>query len=196
MGWSPWAVQGLLWLAVVGCCTAMAMPIVHLASHASDLGHSPARGAEMLSVLFGAAFVSRLAFGVLADRIGGVATLLFASACQASMLLALALVDSLVGLYVVAALFGLGFAGIMPCYPLIIRLLFPVDQVGWRIASQYLFAALGMALGGWLGGAIYDLTGSYTSAFLVGFAFNVFNLSMVGVIYARQSRLGLNRLPA
>ena len=196
MGWSPFAVQGLLWVAVVGCCTAMAMPIVHLASHASDLGYSPARGAELLSVLFGAAFFCRLAFGVLADRIGGVATLLIASTCQASVLLALAFIDGLAGLYVAALLFGVGFAGVMPCYPLIIRLLFPVGQIGWRIASQYLFAALGMALGGWLGGAVFDMTGGYADAFLIGFAFNLLNLSFVGVVYARQLRIGLNPLPA
>ena len=196
MGWSPHAVQGVLWLAVIGCCAAMAMPIVHLASHATDVGYTPAIGAQLLSVLFGASFFSRLAFGLLADRIGGVMTLLIASVIQASMLLALAVVDSLAGLYVAAMLFGIGFAGIMPCYALIIRLLFPIGQVGWRIASQYLFASLGMALGGWLGGAVFDLTGSYDSAFLIGFGFNVLNLFLAAIIYVRQIRIGLNPLPA
>ena len=105
------------------------------------------------------------------------------------MLLTLAIVDSLTGLYVAALLFGLGFSGIMPSYPLIIRLLFPVSQVGWRIASQYLFAALGMGLGGWLGGAVFDLTGGYSSAFLIGFGFNLFNLILVGTLFTRHARL-------
>ncbi|MCP5152761.1 MAG: MFS transporter [Ectothiorhodospiraceae bacterium] len=179
-------VQGLLWLAVVGCCTGMAVPIVHLASHATDLGFSAARGAEMLSVLFVAAFVSRIVFGMIADRIGGMRTLLVGSTCQAVMLLVFSQVESLVGLYVAALLFGIGFSGIMPCYPLVIRLLFPASEAGWRIASQYLFAAMGMALGGWMGGVVYDHTGSYTEAFLLGLAFNVMNFSVMGWVYLRQ----------
>ena len=196
LGLPSGVVQGMLWLAVVGCCTAMAVPIVHLVSHATDLGFSAQRGAELLSILFVAAFVSRIVFGMLADRIGGVPTLLIGSACQATMLLAFSVIDTIAGLYVAALLFGLGFAGIMPCYPLIIRVLFPVAEAGRRIAGQYLFAAFGMALGGWLGGAVYDLTGSYANAFLVGFAFNLVNLTMIGSLYLRQNRLGPRVLPA
>ena len=196
LGLPPNAVQGMLCLAVVGCCTAMAMPIVHLVSHATDLGYPRVRAAELLTVLFIASFLSRIFFGMVADRIGGMRTLLFGSTCQAVMLLVFSMVDSLTGLYVAALMFGLGFAGIMPCYPLIIRLVFPVTQVGWRIATNYLFASLGMALGGWLGGFIFDLTGSYSYAFLVGFAFNVMNLLTIGTLYVRQTRMGLNPLPA
>jgi MFS family permease len=186
LGHSPGFVQGLMWIAVVGCCAAMAMPIVHLVSHATDLGVERARAAEMLSLLFSAAFVSRLAFGMVADRIGGTRTLLIGSASQAIMLCAFAAVDSVSGLYVAAIAFGLGFAGIMPCYALMLRALFPVSQMGWRIAAQYLFAALGMALGGWLGGVVFDLSGSYSPAFMVGFAFNLVNLICIGYIYLRQ----------
>ncbi len=190
------AVQGLLCLATIGCCTAMAIPIVHLVSHGTDLGFARARAAELLTVLFAAAFVSRILYGMLADRIGGVRTLLIGSACQATMLLAFAYVTSLPALYISALLFGLGFAGIMPCYPLIIRLLFPANQAGWRIATFYMFAALGMAIGGWMGGYIFDLTGSYSNAFLAAFGFTVMNFTTIGFIYLRQTRLGLNPLPA
>jgi MFS family permease len=182
------AVQLVLWLAVVGCCAAMAMPTVHLFSHATDLGFPAVRAAELLSVLFAAAFVSRIAFGMLADRIGGVRTLLIGSGCQAFMLLVFSQVNSLPALYIAAFMFGLGFAGIMPCYALIVRVLFPIHQVGWRIAGQYLFAASGMALGGWLGGAIHDLTGGYGAAFLAGCAFNAVNLVLIGGLYMRQIR--------
>jgi predicted MFS family arabinose efflux permease len=133
---------------------------------------------------------------MLADRIGGFQTLLFGSACQATMLLAFAMIDSIAGLYLGALLFGLGFAGIMPCYPLLIRLLFPVGEAGRRIASQYLFAAFGMALGGWMGGVVYDLTGTYTYAFLLGCAFNLMNLAMVGSLFLRLQRLGPRMLAA
>ena len=189
-------VQGVLWLAVIGCCTAMAMPVVHLVSHGTDLGHPAARAAELLSVLMVTGFFSRIGFGMLADRIGAVPTLLIASASQAVMLVVFSMVESLTGLYIAAALFGLGFAGIMPCYPLILRMWFPVSQIGWRIAAQFLFAALGMALGGWMAGQLFDLTGSYTPAFLFGLAFNVMNFVLIASLYMRSNRLGLSPLPA
>ena len=193
---SPHVAQGILWLAAIGCCSAMSIPIVHLASHVTDQGYSLEQGARVLSVLFMAAFVSRIGFGILADRIGGVRTLLIGSASMAVMLLAFAFTTSYAGLFVAALLFGLGFSGIMPCYPLIIRLLFPVSEAGWRIAGHYLFSAAGMALGGWLGGVIFDLTGDYSPAFLAGFAFTVMNFILIAVVYARQTRLGLNPLAA
>lgn len=196
LGLRPRTVQGLLWFAVIGCCGAMSMPIVHLVSLATDLGHSEVHAAQLLSVLFAMAFVSRIAFGMLADRIGAFPTLLIASACQAAMMIVFAFVQSLAGLYVAAALFGLGFAGIMPCYALVIRVLFPAGQAGWRIASQYLFGAVGMGLGGWLGGAIYDLSGSYTWAFLIGFALNLGNIALILPLALRHRQVVLRLQPA
>ncbi len=195
LGWPADMVQAALWLASIGCCAAMAMPIVHLVSHATDLGHAPARAAELLSVLMVAGFVSRIAFGMLADRIGAAPTLLISSACQFAMMLVFAEVESLTALYVSAALFGLGFAGIMPCYPLLLRLWFPVSQIGWRIAAQYLFAALGMALGGWLAGRIFDATGAYAPAFLAGAGFNAMNFALVALLHLRSRTLGLSPRP-
>ena len=127
----PHVAQILLWVATIGCCGAMSVPIVHLVSHVSDQGYTLEQGARALSVLFLAAFVSRLAFGVLADRIGPMRTLLIGSVSMAAMLLAFAFTTSYSGLLIAALLFGLGFSGIMPCYPLIIRILFPVSQAGW-----------------------------------------------------------------
>tara|TARA_B100000676_G_scaffold250666_1_gene255337 strand:+ start:127 stop:624 length:498 start_codon:yes stop_codon:yes gene_type:complete len=164
----------------------MAMPIVHLVSHATDLGFTKARAAELLSYLFVAAFFSRIGFGMLVDRIGAFSTLLVGSTCQMIMLVVFSVVESHVGLYIAAVMFGLGFSGIMPCYPSIIRLLFPATELGWRVATQYLFAAIGMALGGWLGGAIFDLTGSYSQAFLTGAGFNLVNLGLVSFLFVRQ----------
>lgn len=188
----PHVAQVMLWIAVIGCCTAMSVPIVHLVSHVTDQGYTLEQGARALSVLFVAAFLSRLGFGMLADRIGPVRTLLIGSVSMAAMLLALAFTTSYAGLLIAALLFGLGFSGIMPCYPLIIRLLFPVSQLGGRIAAQYMFAAGGMALGGWLGGVIFDVAGSYSPAFLVAFAFNAMNLVVMGIFHVRQSRLGFS----
>ena len=192
----PHVAQGILWLATVGCCAAMSVPIVHLVSHVTDQGYTLEQGAQALSVLFLAAFVSRLAFGVLADRIGPMPTILIGSVSMAAMLLAFAFTTSYTGLFIAALLFGLGFSGIMPCYPLIIRLLFPVSQMGGRIAGQYMFSAVGMALGGWLGGVIFDLTGSYSPAFLVAFAFNAVNFALMAIVHVRHTRLKLSPHPA
>ncbi|MBT6274972.1 MAG: MFS transporter [Chromatiales bacterium] len=180
--------QGVMWLAVIGCCVGMAVPIVHLISHATDLGYSSGQASQVLTVLFTAAIFSRIGFGAMADRLGATVTLMLGSCCQGAVLLLFAVVDSLTGLYVAALLFGIGFAGIMPCYPLLIRVLFPVTQVGWRVAAQYLFAAGGMAFGGWLGGAIFDAAGSYKYAFLTAFAFTAFNLVMVTLLHFGRSR--------
>lgn len=196
LGLRPRTVQGLLWFAVIGCCGAMSMPIVHLVSLATDLGHPQLHAAQLLSVLFATAFISRIGFGLLADRIGAFPTLLIASSSQAVMMIAFAFVQSLGGLYVAAALFGLGFAGIMPCYALVIRVLFPASQAGWRIAGQYLFGAIGMGLGGWLGGAMYDLSGSYTWAFLIGFLLNLGNIAVILPLALRHRTAVLRLQPA
>ncbi|MGH6895345.1 MAG: MFS transporter [Geminicoccaceae bacterium] len=186
LGWPASAVVATLCLAIIGCCVAMAMPMVHLIAYATDLGHPSARAAEMLAVLLAGAVVSRLLFGALADRIGGLWTLLIGSAGQLLMLTSFTFVESLLGLYVIAALFGLVYGGIVPCYVIIMRELFPIRQVGSRIGIVFLFGTIGMALGAWLGGQIFDLTGSYHSAFLVGVVFNFGNLTLVGALLLRQ----------
>jgi MFS family permease len=196
MGLSPRLVQGALWLAVIGCCTGMAIPIVHLVSYATDLGHSLTSAATMLSVLFAAGFVSRISFGMLADRIGGMPTLLIGSVCQTLMLVVFAQVSTAWGLYAAALLFGLGFSGIMPCYALIIRVLFPATEAGWRIATQYLFAALGMALGGWLGGIVFDFTGGYAGAFYIGAVFGVMNVIVIWSLFSTNRRFNAAALAA
>ena len=186
LGWPAEIVHAALCLAIVGCCVAMAMPMVHLIAYATDIGHPNARAAEMLALLLACAFVSRLLFGVLVDRIGGLRTLFIGSAGQALTLSCFAFVHSFAGLYVISALFGLAFGGIVPCYAIIVRELFPASQAGWRIGAIILFGAIGMALGGWLGGLIFDLSGSYRTAFLVGVAFNLGNLSLVGTLLHRR----------
>jgi MFS family permease len=196
VGLPPVLVQAMLCVAIIGCCVAMAMPMVHIIAYATDLGYPTARAAELLSVLLGCAVLSRLIYGIVADRIGGLRTLLIGSAGQAVMLATFAVVDSLVGLYVVAALFGLAFGGIIPSYALIVRELFPASDAGWRIATVFLFGTLGMAIGGWLGGFIFDLVGTYHAAFLVGVGFNLMNLALVGTLVYREARTALGTAPA
>jgi MFS family permease len=171
--------------AIVCCCVAMAMPIVHVVSHATDLGYPLARASEMLAVLLGCAFFSRLAWGAVGDRVGGLRVLLIGSLCQALVLAMYLAVDSLIGLYVISALFGLAFGGIIPSYALIISQHFPPGSLGWRIATIFFFGAIGMAIGSWLGGVVFDITGAYRAAFAVGLLFNAIHLWIVGALVAR-----------
>jgi MFS family permease len=171
--------QVLLVLAGVACCVAMSMPQVHIVALCVDLNLGAALGAKMLSVMLFAGVVSRIGFGMLMDRIGAMWTLLLSSSLQALSLLIYLPADGQMSLYVASALFGLFQGGIVPTYAVIVREYFPASQAGTRVGLILSATIGGMALGGWLSGAIYDLTLSYTPAFLNGFAWNVFNIAIV-----------------
>ena len=175
---SPSALQALLVLAGVACCIAMAMPQVHIVAYCGDLGYGPARGAEMLSLMLGLGVVSRLVSGFIADYIGGVGTLILGSALQCLALLFYLPFDGLVSLYLVSALFGLSQGGIVPSYALIVRDYFPAREAASRVSLVLMATVAGMAIGGWMSGEIYDLTGSYQAAFLNGIAWNLLNMSI------------------
>ena len=175
---SPATLQVLLVIAGLACCIAMSMPQVHIVAYCADLGYGPARGAEMLSLMLGFGVVSRLASGLIADRIGGLGTLLLGSSLQCLALLFYLPFDGLTPLYIVSALFGLSQGGIVPSYALIVRDYFPAREAGARVSLVLMATIVGMAVGGWLSGAIYDLTGSYEAAFLNGIAWNLLNMSI------------------
>lgn len=170
------SLQVLLVVAGLCCCIAMFMPQVHLVAYSGDLGFSGADGANMLALMLGLGVVSRLTFGLIADRIGGVGTLLLGSFLQCLALAFYIPFDGLVSLYVVSGLFGLAQGGIVPSYALIVRQYFPASEAGTRIGLVLTATILGMALGGWMSGAIFDLTGSYQAAFLNGIVFNLINM--------------------
>ena len=185
LGMSCGMLQASLGVAGVGCCVAMAMPQVHLVSLSNDLGFGVAHGAEMLSLMLGCGVVSRLGFGWICDRIGGLRTLLISSSLQCFALVLFLPVEQLVTLYVVSALFGLFQGGIVPCYAIIVREHFPPNETGRRVGIVIMATLMGMALGGWLSGAIFDWTGSYAVAFANGIAWNLLNISIV-VFLLRQ----------
>lgn len=185
LGLSPNALLGLLCVAGVGCCMAMAMPQVHLVSLCGDRGYGAARGAEMLAVMLGCGIVSRLGFGYISDRLGGLRTILIGSALQTIALIAFLPADTLASLYFVSALFGLFQGGIVPCYALIVREYFPESEAGSKLGVIILATLVGMALGGWTSGAIFDWTGSYTVAFVHGIGWNLVNISVILFLLAR-----------
>jgi sugar phosphate permease len=178
-GMHPALAQFLLCVAAVACCVAMAMPQVHIVAYCSDLGYGAARGAEMLSLMLGCGIVSRLVSGMICDRIGGIRAL------QGLALLLFMPVDGLVPLYVISALFGLFQGGIVPSYAIIIREYFALNEAGARVGSVIMASLLGMALGGWMSGWIFDITGSYKAAFMNGTAWNLLNLTIVLVLFWR-----------
>ena len=178
LGFRPGALQAILMLAGVACCVGMSMPQVHLVAYCGDLGYGVARGAEMMSLMFVGGVVSRLLSGFLSDRIGGLYALAIGSTLQALTLLLFLPFTGLNALYVVAGLFGLAQGGIVPSYAIIVRELYPAAEAGTRVSAVLMSTVVGMALGGWLSGLIYDLTGGYHAAFLNGIAWNVLNIAI------------------
>jgi MFS family permease len=172
------ALLPLLCLAGVACCVAMSMPQVHIVAYCGDLGYPAARGAEMLSVMLGFGVVSRLISGWICDRIGGLRTLLLGSGLQGVALLLFLPFDSLASLYVVSAMFGLFQGGIVPAYAIIVREYFSPSEAGAKVGLVIMCTLLGMALGGWMSGLVFDLTGSYRAAFLNGIGWNLLNLTI------------------
>src|SRR5512146_2614158 len=187
---SPATLQVLLFIAGIACCVAMSMPQVHLVAYCGDLGYGAARGAEMLSLMLACGIVSRVASGFIADRIGGVRTLLLGSVLQGVALLLYLFFDGLFSLYVISALFGLFQGGIVPSYAIIIREYFSPREAGTRLGIVLMATLLGMALGGWLSGLIFDLTGSYRAAFFNGLAWNLVNVSIMAWLLQRSRRRG------
>jgi MFS family permease len=193
MGMSPRSVQALLCVAGVSCCVAMSMPQVHIVAYCGDLGYGAARGAEMLALMLGLGVISRLLSGWVSDHIGGLRTLLLGSILQGVALLLFLPFDGLVSLYVVAGLFGLFQGGIVPAYALIVREHFSPREAGARVGMVLMATLFGMALGGWMSGAVFDLTGSYRAAFMNGIAWNLLNVSIVVFLLYRVRAVAASR---
>ncbi len=188
LGISANTLMVLLFIAGIACCVAMSMPQVHIVAYCGDLGYGPARGAEMLSMMLGFGLISRVTGGFIADRIGGVATLLLSSVLQGLALLLYVFFDGLFSLYVISALFGLFQGSIVPMYAIIVREYFAPQEAGTRLGVILLATLGGMALGGWMSGVIFDLTGSYQAAFLNGLGWNLVNVSIVAWLLFRPNR--------
>ncbi len=188
-GLTPGAATALLCVAGIACCVAMSMPQVHIVAYCGDLGYGVARGAQMLSLMLGFGIVSRLLSGAICDRIGGLRTLLLGSALQGVALLLFLPFDGLASLFMISALFGLFQGGIVPSYAIIIREYFPAKEAGGRVGTVLMFTLFGMALGGWMSGKVFDLTGSYNAAFLNGIAWNLLNMTIAVTLLRRATSL-------
>jgi MFS family permease len=185
---TPGQLQALLIVAGIGCCVAMAMPQVHIVAYCVDLGFGMARGAEMLSLMLFGGIASRILSGMLADRIGGIYTLLLGAVLQCLALLLYLPYDGLASLYVVSLIFGLSQGGIVSSYAIVVREYLPAREAGRRVGAVITATIVGMALGGWMSGWIYDLTSSYQAAFLNGIAWNLLNIAMISLIIMKSGR--------
>ena len=191
---SPKALTILLSIAGIGCCVAMSMPQVHIVAFCIDLGFGPAVGAEMLSLMLIGGIISRLINGILADKLGGVYTLLIGSTLQCIALFLYLPFDGLVSLYIVSLVFGLSQGGIVPSYAIIIREYLPGVDAGTRVGFVMMCTIMGMAIGGWMSGWIYDLTGSYAAAFWNGIVWNFLNIAIVLFLITRNRKSKIMRL--
>ena len=190
VGLSPRMLQWLLGLAGIGCCVAMSMPQVHIVAYCVGLGYGPAVGAEMLSLMLLGGVVSRIVSGLLADRLGGVMTLLIGSVLQCIALFLYLPWDGMASLYVVSAVFGLAQGGIVPSYALVVREYMPSVEAGRRVGFVIMATIMGMALGGWMSGWIYDVTGSYQMAFVNGIVWNFLNMGIMVLILLLDNFFG------
>ena len=175
--------QFLLGIAGIGCCIAMAMPQVHIVAYCVGLGFGATIGASMLSVMLASGIISRIMFGLCADRIGSLNTLILSSALQMISLIFFIPFDGMISLFVVSAIFGLSQGGIVPSYALVVRHFLPAREAGQRIGIVLMLTIFGMAIGGWMSGFIFDQTGSYKMAFLNGILWNIFNLGILGWLF-------------
>jgi len=180
------ALTVLLSIASIGCCVAMAMPQVHIVAYCGDLGYGVARGAEMLSLMLGFGIISRIGSGFLADRIGGIRTLMVGSVAQAFALLFYPFFDGLTSLFVISAMYGLFQGGIVPSYAIIVRETMPAAEAATRAGIVISVSLLGMSFGGWVSGVIFDATGSYAAAFLNGLAWNALNIAIMAALLIRS----------
>jgi MFS family permease len=181
----------VLTVAIFCCCVPMAMPSQHIVAFCGDLGFASQSGAAMLSVLLGSAFLARQFWGWLADRVGGLQTLLWSSLAQATALTGFLLTKDEAALFAVSAAFGLGFSGLLPAYVIVIRQFYPVKEANWRVPLMFFAGFLGMAAGGWGAGALYDHFGYYLPAFATGIGFNILNLVILLTLVFRQRDKGL-----
>ena len=178
----PNLTMALLGVAIFCCCVTMSMPLAHIVAYCGDIGLGAKLGAAMLSLQLAAGVVAQQLWGWVADRVGGLRTVLFTSTGMAAAMTGFLLTQDEIGLFSVSAVFGMAFGGLIPGYILAVREIFPAAEATWRIPIVMFPGALGMAVGGWLAGAIYDRFGFYAPAFAAGLLFNLLNLAVVGTL--------------
>jgi MFS family permease len=186
---SSWSLMAVLSAASFCCCAAMAVPFVHMVAFCGDLGLSPGRGSEAIALILLTAVAATFAMGRLSDHIGPLQVSILCSMIQVVSLTGYVFVQGLSGIYTLAVIHGIPYIAIVQGYALILRRMYGPTIAGWRLGVVMLFAMAGMAVGGWIGGAVFDATLSYRPAFQLALAFDLLNLMLLGALYFRQGRV-------
>jgi MFS family permease len=160
--WPFWAIA----LTHFGCCAAHAGPIFHLVTHAIDLGVPRMAAAGLLGLSGFSSIFGRVGTGMVADRLGAKPTLIAALALQAIAILAFLVVRDVGALSALSFVFGIAYGGSMPLYALVVREYFGERVLGTAYGAVFFISCIGMGLGSYAGGAIYDGLGSYAWLFI------------------------------
>jgi MFS family permease len=148
------------------CCAAHSGPIFHMVTHAIDQGVPGMVAATVLGVSGFSSIAGRIGCGILADRFGARQTLVAGLALQAVMVFAYLFARDAGTFYALALVFGVAYGGVMPLYALVTREYFGEKVMGTAYGGVFLVSTLGMGLGSYAGGWIYDHLGSYAWLFL------------------------------
>ncbi|SDI19080.1 MFS transporter [Alloyangia pacifica] len=175
----PSVVVVLMSLGVVFCCALMSVPLMHLAPLVELCGATGPEAGGVVFVMMLSAIAGRIAFGKLADMIGALPAYLAASAWQATLVYVFIQIDDIGLFYLFAPIYGFGYAGVMTGVLTSIRALIPAYCRAGASGIIIAFAWGGHGLGGWLGGAFFDMTGSYGLTFGVAALAGVANLALI-----------------
>lgn len=178
------------WLsvAVVFCCTCMAVPLMHLVPLIQDRGFSAPDASSVLFLMLMVAIAGRVAFGKLADLIGAIPAYLTASAWQTFLVLGFVFFENLNAFYIYAAIYGFGYAGVMTTIIVTARNLTAPARRASSLGVILAFAYLGHGLGGWQGGFFFDLTSGYQWTYSIAAIAGLTNLAIVGALWFTISR--------
>jgi len=148
------------------CCAAHSGPIFHMVTNAMDHGVSAMAATTVLGAAGLASLTGRVVCGLIADRVGARRTLLVGLVVQALAVALYLVTGGLTGFYALALLFGLSYGGVMPLYAILVREYFGARIMGTAFGAVAFVSTLGMALGPWAGGSVYDVFGSYFWLFI------------------------------
>lgn len=174
----PW-----LSLAVLGCCTCMAVPLMHLVPLIQGRGISAPDAGSVLFAMLMVAIVGRVAFGRLADRVGAMPAYMTASLWQTALVFFFTQIDTLNAFYAFSLLYGFGYAGVMTGLLVTARELTAPERRSSQMGVILAFGWLGHSLGGFQGGKFYDITGTYVVSYANAALAGVVNLVIVGTLY-------------
>jgi MFS family permease len=178
------------WLsaAALFSMTLIGMATVHVVALAQDAGIAAQLAASVLSVMMVGGILGRVGMGRLADRLGGLRTALLAALAETLLVFGFVYVHTLAPLLVLGGAFGMAYGGVMTCYMVSIRELVPLERRGTSVGILAMLGWVGIGLGGWQGGALFDLSGAYTLPFAVAAAAGVVNVALLGALWLRLGR--------